>query len=149
MSISFNIRAVNKNDLPDLLELYLDLNDTEILPLTMESQKIWDEIFKDPNYHILIGEEKGKMIASATVIIIKNLTRGMRPFAFVQNVVTAANVVNNGYSILLLERAIEIAESANCYKIMLMSGTKSENTLNFYKKAGFTDHGKSAFVKHF
>ena len=48
-----------------------------------------------------------------------------------------------------LERiaAREIAEKENCYKMMLLTGTKSESTLRFYNNAGYNSADKTAFVQ--
>ena len=43
------------------------------------------------------------------------------------------------------EQAKEIAISENCYKIMLMTGSKKESTLNFYRKAGYRSDDKTGF----
>ena len=142
----FNIRTVNRNDLPALQELYLNLHETNIAPLTSEGLKIWEEILRMPDYHILIGEYAGQVVSSATIIIIKNLTRGMRPYALVENVVTVQEYRKRGYAGLLLNKAVEIAKAGNCYKIMLLSGSQSEATLNLYRKAGFSDTEKTGFV---
>lgn len=141
-----SIRMVNRNDLPALQELYLNLHDTNITPITSEGLKIWEEILRTPNYHILIGEYMRQVVSSATLIIIKNLTRDMRPYALIENVVTAPEYRNRGYAGCLIKKAVEIAKENNCYKIMLLSGSKSESTLNLYKMAGFSDTEKTGFV---
>jgi len=146
MLLGFNIRMVNKNDLPALQELYLNLHDSEIMPITSETMQLWDSILTDPNYHILIGEELGKIVSSATLVIIKNLTREMRPHALLENIVTLPDYRNKGYARLLLSKAVEMAKENNCYRIMFISGSKNESTIRFYRNSGFTDTEKSAFV---
>jgi len=141
-----NIRMVNRNDLPALQELYLNLHETNIIPITSEGLKIWEEILKTPDYYILIGEYMGKVISSVTVIIIKNLTRNMRPYALIENVVTVPEYRKKGYAGLLLNKAVEIAKDNNCYKVMLLSGSKSEATINLYKNAGFSDTEKTGYI---
>jgi len=146
MSIGFNIRMVNKNDLPALQELYLNHHDAEIMPITTETMRLWESILDDPGYHILICEEMGKIVSSVTLVIIKNLTRQMRPHALIENMVTSPDYRNKGYARLLLNQAIEMAREQNCYRIMFISGSKNESTLSFYRNSGFTDTEKSAFV---
>jgi predicted urease superfamily metal-dependent hydrolase len=46
----------------------------------------------------------------------------------------------------VLHKAIEIAKENNCYKVMLMSSSKSEDTLRFYDKAGFYKGIKTGFI---
>ena len=147
MPPGFNIRMVNKNDLPVLQELYLDLYDNEVMPITSEAMQLWDDILDDPDYHILIGEESGKIVSSITLVIIKNLTRQMRPNAIIENMVTAPLYRNKGYARFLMNKAIEMAKEKNCYSIMFVSGSKNESNLKFYANSGFSNTEKAAFVK--
>lgn len=147
MPPGFNIRMVNKNDLPVLQELYLNLYDTEVMPITSDAMQLWDDILKDPDYHILIGEESGKIVSSVTLVIIKNLTRQMKPNAIIENMVTSPPYRNRGYAKLLMNKAIEMAKEKNCYRIMFISGSKNESNLKFYQNSGFSNTEKSAFVK--
>ena len=142
----FNVRMVNKNDLPALQELYLNLHDKEIMPITSEVLQLWEEILKTGGYYILIGEDRGEIVSSVTLIIIKNITLKMRSYAIIENIVTAPEHRNKGYAGCLLQKAVEIAKENNCYKIMLMSGSKSESTIRFYTKAGFSDTEKTGYV---
>ena len=41
----------------------------------------------------------------------------------------------------------ELAEKQRCYKLMLMTGSKQESTLRFYREAGYRDDQKTAFVQ--
>ncbi len=41
----------------------------------------------------------------------------------------------------------EIAIKENCYKLMLLTGSKQESTLNFYRKAGYNSEDKTAFIQ--
>ncbi|HEY8421219.1 MAG TPA: GNAT family N-acetyltransferase [Thermoclostridium sp.] len=141
------IREVGKSDLDGLQELYLHLHESEKIPETPELISLWDEIIADGNYHILVGEVEGKIVSSVTVVVIKNLTRGMRPYALVENVVTHRDYRCRGYARALMQRAVEIAKSSGCYKVMLLTGAKDENTLRFYEKCGFNSRDKTAFIK--
>ena len=146
MPLGFNIRMVNKNDLPALQELYLNLYDTEVVPITSEAMQLWDNILKDPDYHILIGEESGQIVSSVTLVIIKNLTLQMKPNAIIENIVTLPPYRNKGYARLLLNKAIEMAKEKNCYSIMFVSGSKNDENLKFYINSGFSNTEKAAFV---
>ena len=80
-------------------------------------------------------------------MIIPNLTRNIRPYAFIENVVTHSDYRGKGYASACLNYAKELAVNANCYKIMLLTGSKSDSTLNFYKKAGYNCTDKTAFIQ--
>ena len=79
-------------------------------------------------------------------MIIKNLTHNQQPYALIENVITSEEFRGKGYATKILKYAKTIAESENCYKIMLMTGSKGIY-LNFYKKAGYNDKDKIAFVQ--
>lgn len=141
------IREAVKPDLDGLQELYLHLHETEKLPETPELISLWDEIIADENYHILVGEEDGKIVSSVTLVVIKNLTRGMRPYALIENVVTHRDYRKRGFATALMQKAVEIARNSGCYKVMLLTGAKDENTLRFYEKCGFNSRDKTAFIR--
>ena len=46
-----------------------------------------------------------------------------------------------------LQFAKEIAEKEGCYKMMLLTGSKEEKTLNFYRNAGYNSADKTAFIQ--
>jgi len=47
----------------------------------------------------------------------------------------------------LMSAAKDIAVKNNCYKIMLMTGSKQESTYDFYRRAGYNSNDKTAFVQ--
>ena len=104
-------------------------------------------LIANPDYYLLVGELDGRVIASVTLIIIRNLTHNLRPYSIIENVVTHQDFRNNGYASKLMNKASEIAEENNCYKIMLMTGSKEEGTLQFYERCGFSTKEKTAFLK--
>ena len=145
MSIGFNIRMVNNNDLPALQELYLNIADNKVVPLTSEKLKIWEEIIASPDYYILIGEDRGVIITSISMVIIRNITRDFSPYALIENVVVDEKYRRGEYTGLLLDRAVEIAKERGCYKVMITTGTRSEATLTMYEQRGFSGGDKRAF----
>ena len=40
-----------------------------------------------------------------------------------------------------------LAINNNCYKMMLLTGSKRQTTLDFYKNAGYNRNDKSAFIQ--
>ncbi len=141
------IREANRDDLKDILELYLDLHETEIPEDSEHLSDTWKQIIDDENHHLIVCEEDGKIVSSCVCVIIPNLTRNVRPYAFVENVVTHRDFRGKGYATECLNFAKGIAVNDNCYKMMLLTGSKSEETLNFYKKAGYNSTDKTAFIQ--
>jgi GNAT superfamily N-acetyltransferase len=141
------VRKIKFGELEQLLELYKHLNsDDPELNIDGKLTTLWQEILANPNYFCLVIKEDDKIISSCNLIIIKNLTRGARPYALIENVVTHREYRKRGCAAAILKRAIEIAQEKNCYKVMLLTGRKDDSTLRFYEKAGFKRGEKTGLI---
>lgn len=141
------VREIYKNELNELLELYLYLHEKTIPEMTEHLNKTWRTIIGDENHHIIVKIVDDKIVSSCVCVIIPNLTRNVRPYAFIENVVTHADHRGKGYATECLNYAKRIAERSNCYKMMLLTGSKEESILKFYKDAGYNSTDKTAFIQ--
>lgn len=141
------VREAKKEDLAEVLQLYLDLHEKSIPKQSEHLQKTWETIINDKNHHLIVCEVDGKIAASCVCVIIPNLTRNVRPYAFIENVVTKKACRKKGYATACLNYAKKIAEENNCYKMMLLTGSKEESTLHFYRNAGYNSTDKTAFIQ--
>ena len=141
------IREANRDDLNALLELYLYLHEDSIPDQSEHLSRTWEQIINDPNHHIIVNEVDGKIVSSCVCVIIPNLTRNVRHYAFIENVVTHKDYRRRGLAQECLNFARDIALKENCYKMMLLTGSKDPNTLRFYKKAGYNSTEKTAFFQ--
>ena len=141
------IREAVSSDLQALLKLYLFLHERIIPSDTGHLTDTWNSIINDSNHHIIINEIDGEIVSSCVCVIIPNLTRNVRPYAFIENMVTHEDYRHRGCAKEFLEYAKDIAIKNNCYKMMLLTGSKDENTLNFYKSAGYNCEDKTAFIQ--
>ena len=145
-----NIREAALHDVQDLQELYmkhLTKNPPEEQPNIDKWSKLLKTLVANPDYYLLVGELDNRVIASVTLVIIRNLTYNLRPYSVIENVVTHSDFRNKGYASALMEKADEIARANSCYKIMLMTGSKKPSTLRFYERCGFNMKEKTAFIK--
>jgi GNAT superfamily N-acetyltransferase len=141
------VREARAEDLNAILELYLHLHEESVPEHDDHLEKTWDQIIKDPNHHLIVYEEDGKIVSSCVCVIIPNLSRNVRPYAFVENVVTHADYRKKGYAHECLDYAKQIAQRENCYKMMLLTGSKRPETLAFYEHAGYNSTDKTAFIQ--
>jgi len=139
------IREITENDFDDLMKLYAQLGNNPIPQKSEEVLGVWNKILQNKDYHIVVADVDGAIVSTCTCVIIPNLTHNQRPYAVVENVVTDENYRCKGLATECLNFAKEIAIKNNCYKLMLMTGSKKETTLNFYRNAGYTDKTKTAF----
>ena len=141
------VREIKENELNELLELYLFLHEDCVPQTTEHLKNTWKTILEDKNHHIIVKEVNGKIVSSCVCVIIPNLTRNVRPYAFIENVVTHSDFRGKGYATECLEFAKQIALNENCYKMMLLTGSKNEATLKFYANAGYNSADKTAFIQ--
>jgi len=139
------IREIEEKDLEGLMNLYLHLHETSVPKMDEHILSTWEHIINDDNYHIIVAEEDGIIVSSCTCIIVPNLTRNVAPYALVENVVTHSDYRGKGLATSCLMYAKEIAEGKGCYKIMLITGSSNPKTHDFYRKAGFSSDGKTAY----
>jgi len=141
------IREACYEDLHEILELYLYLHETAIPEESTHLKQTWESIMNDKNHHLIVCEVDGEIVSSCVSVIIPNLTRNIRPYAFIENVVTHREYRGKGYATECLDYARKIAKENNCYKMMLLTGSKEPETLNFYRKAGYNSSDKTAFIQ--
>ena len=141
------IREARMEDLDALLELYLFLHEDSIPDHDQHLKDTWEKIISDPAHHLIVNETDGKIVSSCVCVIIPNLTRNVRPYAFVENVVTHGDYRKKGLASACLDYAREIARKENCYKMMLLTGSKKPETLRFYESAGYNSSDKTAFIQ--
>jgi GNAT superfamily N-acetyltransferase len=145
MDIQF--RLVREDELPLLLDLLTHLNPDDCpLPADDIVHQVWNDFLTDPKIQCMVGETDGRLVASCTLIIVPNLTRGARPYGLIENVVTHADYRQRGIGTSLLRYALQVAWDKDCYKVMLLTGRKQEETLRFYEKAGFQRGVKTGFI---
>lgn len=141
------IREAKKEDLDAILLLYLHLHESQLPENRAAVLSAWQKILADPDHHLIVCEQEGRIVSSCVCVIVPNLTRGARPYALIENVVTHQTFRGRGYATACLDYACELAQAKHCYKVMLMTGAKDEKTLSFYRRAGFASDEKTAFIK--
>lgn len=141
------IREISDKDYEGLMKLYMQLHNNPFPEKDAAMIKLWNTILKDENHHIIVAEEDGKIVASCVCVIIPNLTHNQQPYAFIENVITDAEYRRRGLATACLNYAKEIALRENCYKLMLLTGSKEESTLHFYEQAGYNQKDKTAFIQ--
>ena len=141
------IREIIDSDFDGLMKLYMQLHDNPMPVKSSDMMELWNRILADKDHHIIVAEEDGQIVASCVCVIIPNLTHNQQSYAFVENVITDEKYRNRGLATKCLDYAKQIAENENCYKMMLLTGSKKESTLDFYRQAGYNSEYKTAFIQ--
>lgn len=141
------IRKAVRGDLEGLMALYAQLHDLPPQQPDEAAWKVWENMLHDGNYTVIVAEEEGHVVSTCTCTVIWNLTHHIRPYAVIENVVTDCALRGRGLATECLNYARDLARKRNCYKLMLMTGSKQESTLRFYERAGYNRRDKTAFVQ--
>lgn len=133
--MTIEIRSARLDDMEALLALYRELHpEDDPPPPEKERRRLFREALA--TVEILVAEEDGRLTATAMLAVVPNLTRGMKPFGVVENVVTAADHRRKGLGRLIMSSLIERAKDRGCYKIMVLSKQTPE-ALSLYRSLGF------------
>src|SRR5204863_3734002 len=139
------IRSAADRDLPELLNLYRHLHphDPELEPATAE--RVWSRLLASSFMTVIVAQAAELLVSSCTLAIVPNLSRGGRSYGVIENVVTHADYRRRGLGHRVLAHALDVAWQADCYKVLLATGSTRETTLRFYEEAGFQRGGKTYF----
>jgi GNAT superfamily N-acetyltransferase len=135
-----SIRPAKESDLESLLSLYSELNrDDDLLQADLVCEK-YAEILAHPGLTIFLALDEETPVATASLIVIPNLTRGGRPYALIENVVSAASHRGQGFGKAAVCHAIQAAWEAGCYKAMRLTGRSDPAIHRFYEACGFVQN---------
>ena len=143
--MTYRVREASHDDLSAVLALYRHLSPEDPELQIAGATPAWEALLQSPMTIVVVAEIEGAVAASCLLVMVPNLTRGARPFAIIENVVTDPDHRKKGLGTAVLSFALQAAWERGCYKVMLASGRKEEATLRFYEKAGFKRGGKTYF----
>ena len=144
------IREIREDELDQLLEFYLlHLFDVKDEPLADKKKvdQVWNNIQTSKNFAVLGVFDKNKLMASCSISIVPNLTRGCRSYALIENIATHRQFRREGYGSGCMLYAVEYAKRCGCYKIMFMTGHMNEKVEKFCAVNGFKSKEKQAYIK--
>lgn len=143
-----DIRDATIKDANALQSLYEIMHPNDPVVGKPAFKNAFSHTIKDPAQTTVVGLVSEQLVAASTFYVLANLTRGCRPFAMVENVITHTDFRRQGYGRLILHECVERARQLDCYKIMLMTGSKRDEVLGFYENVGFKQN-KTGFQIRF
>jgi hypothetical protein len=81
-------RFAREGELDELLDLYRVLNPDDNLPDAGEAADLWGEMLDDDTLDIVVVDHDDRFVATCVLSVTRNLSRGGRPWAVIENVVT-------------------------------------------------------------
>jgi len=139
-------RLAREGELDELLALYRMLNPDDHPPDPDDVADLWDEMLADDTLDVVVVDHDARLVASCVLSVTKNLTRGGRPWAVLENVVTHEDYRGRGFGTQCVESAVDRARERDCYKVMLLTGSDEEWKHEFYESCGFDPDEKTGFT---
>lgn len=140
-------RELQLRDLDGLLRLYAELHpNDDPAPSRVQVEATWRALVENPDHIYLGAFEQGELVSACNACIVPNLTRGARPYALVENVVTLSTFRRQGYGASAMRALLDRCWARDCYKVMLMSALQRSEVYGFYVALGFDPRRKQAFV---
>ena len=140
------IRKAEKKDYASIMGLYRQLQPDDPVVEESRGKSIFENILESGSNLLFVAEIRNAVVSSCYLNIIPNLTRNLRPYAVIENVITDQSHRNRGIGKAVMQYAINRAWEAGCYKVMLLTGRKEEATLKFYGSCGLESGLKTAFI---
>jgi GNAT superfamily N-acetyltransferase len=132
-----------------LIELYKHLHqkdDPE--PPNVKLYEVWEEIVTNHALPYFGIDFQGQLVSSCALAIIPNLTRGARPYGLIENVVTHTAYRKRGFATKMLKETMQYAWNHDCYKVMLLTGSKDPAIHQFYENTGLIKGIKTGFIAY-
>jgi GNAT superfamily N-acetyltransferase len=140
------VRRLSAADLDALLALYADIGLLDPASDRRGLEQTWARILASDLLFYLGVFVEGTLASSCHAVIVPNLSRGIRPYAIIENVGTLASQRRRGLGSLAMRSIIAHCWEAGCYKIMLASGMQRSGAHAFYEALGFDPRAKQSFV---
>lgn len=140
------VREATYEDHDVVIELMQHLNPDDPVLTDSISRGMFAEILESKNFTIMVAVKSTTIVGTCYLNVIPNLTRGALPYAIIENVVTHPEFRRQGIGKALISHALNLAKSAGCYKVMLLTGGDI-SVQKFYEKCGMQSGSKTAFVK--
>lgn len=142
------IRLATPADLAGVIRLHSFLHPEDPV-LDPDSETViahWNSILSDDKSRYYVAELNSRIVSACVLTMIPNLTRGLRPYGLIENVVTAPDFRRRGMAASLLQAALHEAWAHRCYKVMLLTGRNDESVFRCYEHAGFKRGIKTGFI---
>lgn len=135
---NIRVRPAGENDLGQILALYRLLDGPyAAAEAAMTEQAARRTLADDPRQHLLVAETDGRVVGTATVVVVPNVGHGGKPWAAVENVVVAEECRGRGVGVRLMIAAGDLSRGAGCYKLVLSSNLSREEAHAFYRRLGW------------
>jgi GNAT superfamily N-acetyltransferase len=130
------VRPARPEDLDALADLLTQLHPA-YPPDSGASRRVLAQIFEDPNRTLLVAESRGRVVGTADLLVVANLTHGGSPWVIVENVVVDEGARGRGVGHELMADVLRRARAVGAYMVQLLSLDHRTAAHRFYADLGF------------
>ncbi len=133
------IRIAAEYDFREMLTLYGHLVPADETALDHAMLRdCWRELVSQPGVSVIVHSYNARLVSTCTLIMVPNIMRAGRPYAYIENFVTHPDHRRKGFGQATLRRAIQMARDKDCYKILLVASSKNDAAAALYQSVGFS-----------
>ena len=144
---ALTVRAAGLDDHDAIMALMGVLQPADAPVAVKRSKSALTQILASDGLDLFVAEKNGCVVGTCYLNVIPNLTRELKPYALIENVVSDPSFRGQGIGAALLGHACEAAHKAGCYKVMLLTGRKDPGVHAFYRRCGFDGDAKQGFYR--
>ena len=141
-----SVRLAEPRDLLGILTLYRELRPNDPDLSQTDARIALARILSDGNLRLVVCEHGDSLAATCMLALVPNLASGARPFGVIEHVVTLSRFRRQGLARLVLQFALDLAWTKNCYKVILLSGAPRTEAHRLYESVGFRGDVERGFV---
>ncbi len=141
--MDIDIREVEEQDLPAIIDLYRQIDAEDRQLSTEEAIQVFKKFKTYPNYKLYVVVREGEAIGTFALLIMDNLAHQGMPSGIVEDVVVHEAWRGKGIGKLMMQFAMDHCKKIGCYKLVLSSNIKRVTAHQFYESLGFQKHGYS------
>jgi len=130
-------RLAQAADLPSLLELYRVAEVSASAEPLARAEQIWSETLAHNGVAVFVSAVDAEIVATCMLITTPNLLRAGRRHGFLENVVTHPKFRGQGHGRAVVQAALALAWTRDCFHVLLQSGRKDPRVHRFYQSCGF------------
>jgi GNAT superfamily N-acetyltransferase len=130
------IRTATVGDVDDIARLVAQLHPDHPSDPSRNGE-IFREMLRREARHLLVATEAGRVVGTADLLIVDNLSHGGSPWGITENVVVDEGVRSRGVGRALMLEVQQRARAAGCYMIQLVSLKHRRDAHAFYQRVGF------------
>lgn len=139
-----NIRRAQGSDAPALKALYEELHPYETIDV--DPTRL-DTLAASTDTHVLVSEEAGEVLATATVFFCQDILKSDTPFALVENMVVSRHYLREGIGKSLVDYIENLCIEKNASRIVLLSAQENRDARDFITAMGYDPDASIGFIK--